>query len=191
MDKTWISKDRDTLEYEIGVEKFLIYAEANCKESKSIPCPCARCVNFKKFSVKIIRGHLYQHGFSLGYSNWIWHGESNPTPRSSAASTSNQAPCPCPTEAFDICEAAYNNSGGDDYDKESYEFKRFVADAEQPLYEGSECSKLDSMLKLHNWKARFGISDNAFTDLLSSVGSLLPENHVLPVNAYEAKKNLI
>nr|XP_017233077.1 PREDICTED: uncharacterized protein LOC108207129 [Daucus carota subsp. sativus] len=46
------------------------------------------------------------------------------------------------------------------------------------------------MLKLHNWRARFGISDNAFTDLLSSVGSLLPEDHVLPVNAYEAKKTL-
>ncbi|XP_017227964.2 uncharacterized protein LOC108203507 [Daucus carota subsp. sativus] len=46
------------------------------------------------------------------------------------------------------------------------------------------------MLKLHNWRARFGSSDNAFTDLLSSVGSLLPEDHVLPLNAYEAKKTL-
>ncbi|XP_074323679.1 uncharacterized protein LOC141660588 [Apium graveolens] len=46
------------------------------------------------------------------------------------------------------------------------------------------------MLKLHNWWARFGISDNAFTDLLSSVGSLLSEDHVLPVNVYEAKKTL-
>ncbi|XP_074356408.1 uncharacterized protein LOC141696122 [Apium graveolens] len=46
------------------------------------------------------------------------------------------------------------------------------------------------MLKLHNWRARFGISDNAFTDLLSSVGSLLPQDHVFPVNAYKAKKTL-
>ncbi|XP_074373709.1 uncharacterized protein LOC141714066 [Apium graveolens] len=46
------------------------------------------------------------------------------------------------------------------------------------------------MLKLHNWKARFGGSDSAFTDLLTSVGSLLPKDHVLSVNAYEAKKTL-
>ncbi|XP_074341917.1 uncharacterized protein LOC141679313 [Apium graveolens] len=46
------------------------------------------------------------------------------------------------------------------------------------------------MLKLHNWKSRFGITDSAFTDLLSSVGSLLPKDNVLPSNAYEAKKTL-
>ena len=192
MDKTWIGKDRDTLDYEIGVENFLIYAEDNSEDPKSIPCPCSRCGNFKKLSVKVIRGHLYENGFSLGYIKWIWHGESKTTSRSTAASHTKQAPDPNPdpTEAFGVCEAAYNNSGADNYDKDSYEFKRFVADAQQPLYEGSECSKLDSMLKLHNWRARFGISDNAFTDLLSSVGSLLPEDHVLPVNAYEAKKTL-
>ncbi|XP_074342698.1 uncharacterized protein LOC141680344 [Apium graveolens] len=144
MDKSWISADRDSLDYEIGVEKFLIFAEENCKDPKMIPCPCARCCNFKKFSVG------------------------------------------------DICEAAYNNWGnlGDDCDKDSEEFKRFLADAEPPLFEGSDSSKLDSMLKLHNWKARFGISDSMFTDLLSSVVSLLPKDHVLPSNAYTAKKTL-
>ena len=57
MDKSWIMKDRDSLAYEVGVEEFLIYAEGNCRDPKHIPCPCARCVNFKKFSVTIIRGH--------------------------------------------------------------------------------------------------------------------------------------
>ncbi|XP_074347290.1 uncharacterized protein LOC141686134 [Apium graveolens] len=166
-----------------------------------IPCPCARCCNFKKFSVKIIRGHLYEKGFSLGYIDWIWHG-AKASCRSSAGST---MPPPCSenieqnieenfatSQVGDICEATYNNRGnlGDDCDKDSEEFKRFLADAEQPLFEGSDSSKLDSMLKLHNWKARFGISDSAFTDLLSSVGSLLPKDHVLPSNAYTAKKTL-
>ena len=45
-------------------------------------------------------------------------------------------------------------------------------------------------MKLQNWKSRFGISDSAFTDLLSSIGSFLPQDHVLPVNTYEAKKSL-
>ncbi|KAL8107429.1 hypothetical protein AgCh_023997 [Apium graveolens] len=69
-------------------------------------------------------------------------------------------------------------------------FNRYVVDAEQPLFEGSECTKLESVLKLHNWKARFGVSDKAFTDLLESVGSFLPKDHVLPGSTYEAKKTL-
>ncbi|XP_074381134.1 uncharacterized protein LOC141722194 [Apium graveolens] len=201
MDKSWISADKDSLDYETGVEKFLIFVEENCKDPKMIPCPCARYCNFKKFSVKIVRGHLYENGFSLGYIDWIWHG-AKASCRSSAGST---MPPPCSenieqnveenfaaSQVGDICEAAYNNRGnlGDDCDKDSEEFKRFLADAEQPLFEGSDSSKLDSMLKLHNWKARFGISDSAFTDLLSSVGSLLPKDHVLPSNAYTAKKTL-
>ncbi|XP_017223512.2 uncharacterized protein LOC108199985 [Daucus carota subsp. sativus] len=196
MDKTWISKERDSLDYEIGVEEFLIYAQENSKDPKRIPCPCARCANFKQFSVNIIRGHIYENGFSLGYVNWIWHGENDiGTTRSSVGST------PLPTlvpnfdtnidvdisETVNVCEAAYKSY---DYDNESFEFRRFVADAQQPLFEGSDYTKLESMLKLHNWKARFGISDTAFSDLLSSIGSFLPKDNVMPANSYEAKKIL-
>ncbi|XP_074363590.1 uncharacterized protein LOC141704187 [Apium graveolens] len=202
MDKSWIFKDRDTLDYEIGVEEFLIFAEENASDPKRIPCPCKRCANFKKFAVKIIRGHLYENGFSLGYLDWIWHTQGSasrssvnrnaPTPASSPAPapTSAHVPIPSPglaSETINVCDAAYNSS---EYNNESYQFRRFVADAEQPLYEGSECTKLKSILKLHNWKARFGISDSAFNDLLSTVGSLLPKDNVMPPNAYEAKKTL-
>ncbi|XP_074354117.1 uncharacterized protein LOC141693004 [Apium graveolens] len=45
-------------------------------------------------------------------------------------------------------------------------------------------------VKAKNWKTRFGISDSAFTDRLTSVGSFFPQDHVFPVNAYEAKKTL-
>ncbi|XP_074365387.1 uncharacterized protein LOC141706541 [Apium graveolens] len=206
MDKTWILKDRDSLAFEMGVKNFLIYAEENSEDRNKIPCPCGRCANFKKFSIKTIRGHIYDNGFCLGYVHWVWHGETASTgPKSSSASCppEEQAPDPPPEQAFDeaseqdqehvaasetvdVCEAAYNSS---QYDNDSYQFRRFVADAEQPLYEGSDCTKLESMLKLHNWKSRFGITDSAFTDLLSSVGSLLPKDNVLPSNAYEAKKN--
>ncbi|XP_074324039.1 uncharacterized protein LOC141660961 [Apium graveolens] len=192
MDKSWISKDRDSLEFEIGVEEFLIFAEKNCKDPKRIPCPCGRCVNFKKFSTKIIRGHIYDHGFSLGYADWIWHEEkSTRITRSSIGSTRPASDQPIEhfvaSETVEVCEAAFNSGN---YDKDSYNFQRFVVDAEQPLFEGSECTKLESMLKLHNWKARFCISDTAFTELLSSVGSILPKDNVLPPNAYEAKKTL-
>ena len=205
MDKTWILQDRDSLAFEMGVENFLIYAEENSEDRNKIPCPCGRCANFKKFSIKTIRGHIYDNGFCLGYVHWVWHGETASTgPKSSSTSCppEEQAPDPPPeqasdeaseqdqehvaaSETVDVCEAEYNSG---QYDKNSYQFRRFVADAEQPLYEGSDCTKLESMLKLHNWKSRFGITDSAFNDLLSSVRSLLPKDNVLPSNAYEAKK---
>ncbi|XP_074356190.1 uncharacterized protein LOC141695880 [Apium graveolens] len=176
------------------------------EDRNKIPCHCGRCANFKKFSIKTIRGHIYDNGFCLGYVHWVWHGETASTgPKSSSASCppEEQAPDPPPeqasdeaseqdqehiaaSETVDVCEAAYNSG---QYDNDSYQFRRFVADAEQPLYEGSDCTKLESMLKLHNWKSRFDITDSAFTDLLSSVGSLLTKDNVLPSNAYEAKKN--
>ena len=187
MDKSWIREDRDSLQYEIGVENFLIFAEGNAKNPKKIPCPCGRCVNFKKLPVKTIRGHLYEHGFSLGYVEWIWHGEESSKGSKSSVGTSPALKQTHTLETNEIYETAYNDG---DYDNESFEFKRFVADAEQPLFEGSDFTKLESMLKLHNWKARFGISDSAFTDLLGSVGSILPKDHVLPSNSYEAKKTL-
>lgn len=121
-----------------------------------------------------------------------WHEEkSTRSTRSSIGSTRPASDQPIEhfvaSETVEVCEAAFNSGN---YDKDSYDFQRFVVDAEQPLFEGSECTKLESMLKLHNWKARFGISDTAFTELLSSVGSILPKDNVLPPNAYEAKKTL-
>ncbi|XP_074377881.1 uncharacterized protein LOC141719401 [Apium graveolens] len=211
MEKYWIPKERDSLEYEVRIAKFLIYAEENYKNPKKIPFPCCKCVNFKKFPVKVIRGHMYENSFSLGYIDWIWHRSK--AGRSSVGSTlppheeeqnadafkvalepASEAMDAGASQAVVVWEATFRNpggnSGGDDYDKDSHDFKRFVTDAQQPLFEGSDCTKLDLVLKLYNWKARFGVSDSAFSDLLSTVDSFLPQDNALSHNAYEAKKTL-
>ncbi|KAL8126894.1 hypothetical protein AgCh_013985 [Apium graveolens] len=93
-------------------------------------------------------------GFSLGYTDWIWHGESSSkSVRSSVGSAILPKEQNTQYETVDICEAAYNLD-----DQDLYDFNRF------------------------------GISDSAFTDLLTFIGAFLPQDHVLPVNAYEAKK---
>ncbi|XP_024195993.1 uncharacterized protein LOC112199170 [Rosa chinensis] len=186
MDKSWINEDRNTLKYEMGVETFLIFAEDNAIDPKRIPCPCSRCVNFKMKSIKVIRGHLFDYGFSLSYTNWIWHGE--PTLSSCASVPIGAPPDPqfC-SETVNMCEATFNEG---DYDKESYEFSRFVEEAERPLFDNSEHTKLEALAQLHNLKARFGMSDTCFSELLATVGSLLPKDNVLPQTLYEAKKTL-
>ncbi|XP_074352953.1 uncharacterized protein LOC141692115 [Apium graveolens] len=119
--------------------------------------------------------------------SWIKADRDSLCARSSVGSTCPPSKLIPISETFNVCEVAYSR---EDCDKESDNFKRFVADAGQPLFEGSECTKLESVLKLHNWKARFGVSDKAFTDLLQSIGSILPKDNLLPSNMYEAKKTL-
>ncbi|XP_024190092.1 uncharacterized protein LOC112194062 [Rosa chinensis] len=143
---------------------------------------------FQKKSSKVIRGHLYDYGFCLSYTSWIWHGEPSLSSCGSApggfgADQNHQVV----SETVDMCQAAFNEG---DYDEESFEFNKFVEDAERPLFENSERTKLDSLVQLHNLKARFGMSDTCFSELLSTIGSLLPKDNVLPQSLYEAKKTL-
>ena len=43
MDKSWIDKDRRSIEYMSGIEKFLDFAFANAEGSDMIVCLCNRC----------------------------------------------------------------------------------------------------------------------------------------------------
>ena len=99
----------------LGMNCFLIYAEENADNPKKITCPGARCGNLKQFSLIIIRGHLYDNGFSLGYVDWIWHGQQcSKTINSSVSSNYPNEPNAI-SEIVDVYEPIYNNLG-DDYD---------------------------------------------------------------------------
>ncbi|XP_024171963.1 uncharacterized protein LOC112177965 [Rosa chinensis] len=106
----------------------------------------------------------------------MWHGE--PTLSSCASAPSPLGVPQNPhfgSETIDMCQAAFNEG---DYDEESDEFNKFVEEAERPLFEDSEHTKLHALVQLHNLKARFGMSDTSFSELLATVGSLLPkDNH--------------
>nr|CAH66064.1 OSIGBa0091B08.5 [Oryza sativa] len=58
------------------------------------------------------------------------------------------------------------------------------------LYPGCEQGhkKLDTTLKFLQWKAKNGVSDKTFGDLLKLVKNILPEGNKLPQTTYEAKK---
>ncbi|XP_042444004.1 uncharacterized protein LOC122029118 [Zingiber officinale] len=68
---------------------------------------------------------------------------------------------------------------------------KFLEEAEKPLYKGCKrYTKLSALVKLYNTKARHGMSDALFSDLLADFGDMLPDNHNLPSSIYEAKKTL-
>ncbi|XP_074297861.1 uncharacterized protein LOC141628652 [Silene latifolia] len=66
-----------------------------------------------------------------------------------------------------------------------------LKDTEMPLYKScKKYTKLASIVKLYNLKAKNGWSDKSFNDLLELVKDMLPEDNVLPNRTYEAKKIL-
>ncbi|XP_073121393.1 uncharacterized protein [Henckelia pumila] len=68
---------------------------------------------------------------------------------------------------------------------------KFLEEAEKPLYNGcTRYTKLSALVKLYNTKARHGMSDALFSDLLTDFGDMLPDNHNLPSSTYDAKKTL-
>ncbi|XP_042426074.1 uncharacterized protein LOC122013929 [Zingiber officinale] len=75
-----------------------------------------------------------------------------------------------------MCEAAYDN-----YTENPEEFMKFLEESEKPLYKGCQrYTKLSALVKLYNTKARHGMSDALFSDILLDFGDMLPNDHNLP-----------
>ena len=65
-----------------------------------------------------------------------------------------------------------------------------LAAAQQPLHGHTKVSQLDAIACLMAVKSQFSLSRDAIDVMLTIIGSLLPEGHILPKNLYEAKKLL-
>ncbi|XP_075475189.1 uncharacterized protein LOC142505930 [Primulina tabacum] len=185
MDKSWIHSDRRSKQYEDGVELFI----RGCLENPHIDpnlihCPCCKCKNLKKRPAKSIREHLYFHGFSQNYVNWIWHGESAESDKVNWST--NKEPIGNyhgHFETTNMCEAAYDN-----YTENPEAFLKFLEEAEKPLYNGCKrYTKLSAIVKLYNTKEKHGMSDALFSDLLMDFGDMLPDNHNLPTKMKQYK----
>nr|CAD40286.2 OSJNBb0062H02.9 [Oryza sativa Japonica Group]CAH66338.1 OSIGBa0097I24.6 [Oryza sativa] len=74
--------------------------------------------------------------------------------------------------------------------KGAHKLDKMLEDHRTSLYPGCEQGhkKLDTTLEFLQWKAKNGVSDKAFGDLLKLVKNILPEGNKLPETTYEAKK---
>jgi len=70
-------------------------------------------------------------------------------------------------------------------------YEKIENDSKKPLYSGcTNFTRLSTVLALVSLKARFGLSDKSFTELLVLLKKILPKDKTLPKNHYEAKKIL-
>ncbi|WVZ26165.1 hypothetical protein V8G54_004709 [Vigna mungo] len=75
MDKSWITKPRNTVEYSIGLQKFLDFDFENGASGNTIRCPCPKCGFLKWQARGIVEEHLILKQFPINYVIWNLHGE--------------------------------------------------------------------------------------------------------------------
>ena len=70
-------------------------------------------------------------------------------------------------------------------------FVYLLDDAERPLFSGcSGFTKLSVLVRLYNFKTKYGWSDASFNELLGFWGDVLPKGNLMPTSIYVAKKTL-
>ena len=77
MDKSWITKSHNSVEYEQGVRGFIDIAFEHCSIDGKIICLYRRC-SFKKWYPRdVVYNHLICIQFPKGCTFWFYHEESN------------------------------------------------------------------------------------------------------------------
>nr|AAR87252.1 putative transposase [Oryza sativa Japonica Group] len=208
MDRQWMYADRRSKEFIDGVHYFLRVAETN-RQRGFIYCPCNKCKNQKKYSAsRTIHFHLFESGFMPSYNCWTSHGEQGVEMEEDEVEDDN-IPDFAQYVGFEGNQTGEDERDADGNDvadnlgqmlqdakedceseKGAHKLDKMLEDHRTSLYPGCEQGhkKLDTTLEFLQWKAKNGVSDKAFGDLLKLVKNILPEGNKLPETTYEAKK---
>jgi hypothetical protein len=118
-----------------------------------------------------------------GYTKWIFHGEVHRTRE----------------QVLRQHVEHYDTDAGladmlNDYHEPKPTAKAFYDmfdRAQKPLYGQTKVSQLDAIGRVMAFKSQYNMSRDTFDGLLTIIGSLLPEDHVLRKSMYEAQKLLL
>ncbi|GKB34145.1 formin-like protein 18 [Tanacetum coccineum] len=77
IDKTWTrpNLNRNTNEFKAGLNTFIEMCKAHLNERNKCFCPCRRCENGTTHELSVIKKYIRDHGFSMYYDVWEYHGE--------------------------------------------------------------------------------------------------------------------
>ena len=139
--------------------------------------------------VEVLGDHLFVNGIDKGYTRWIWHGESA---REDTSINSDNRKCD-EIRKLDCNESDKLEHMVHDVEKNFMDhpkiLKRLKKDAETPLYVGcSQFTRLSTILRLHNLKAKNRWSGISFMVLLQLLKDIFPEDNELSNHAYEDKR---
>jgi hypothetical protein len=189
-------------DYIAGVEGFLKFAYREKTSDAKIRCPSVNCVNRKLQRKDTVYDHLVCDGMLRGYTIWGCHGET--TSYISANKDSNSQHPNLNNNMRQIVDEAlgYGDNGlhtdepdvegsskaGPDAETEA--FFDLLRDADQPLWEGFELSKLTFLVLLFHVKSTNKWRNKSINDLLGILQLALPNGANIPKTFVEAQKKL-
>jgi hypothetical protein len=180
----WIRKTNDFVEW--------AYGEA-AEGASLVPCPCSKCANRKRKPKKTMVEHIWKNGFTSGYTQWIFHGEAHLTREEVLRQRVEDydADAGVADMLNDYQEAQYTGGCMDDEPESTAKaFYDMFDAAQKPLHGQTKVSQLDAIGRVMAFKSQYNMSRDAFDGLLTVIGSLLLDDHVLPKSMYEAQKLL-
>ena len=128
MDRSWLTANRRTKEFENGVDALLMFAFENGYNEDKIGCPCLKCAHSKSWTARTVKNHLFQYGIDQTYTRWIWHGEPNLVESPVLDESGNSV-----SSNYQFCTRM---GEADDDDVLSLDFINHVKGEHEPLYPG-------------------------------------------------------
>jgi len=181
-----MSARRDSNQYVDGVRKFLDHCLSVCENIERIPCPCVKCGNLSFGNITTLKEHLICKGIDQSYKIWIHHGKNYVAEHNVVVQDNSDEE---DVDAPYIAEMV--NDLQDELQDNPDELYSLLSDAETPLYPGCvKFTKLSTLIRLFNLKAKYGSSDVMFSELLGLLRDILPGNNQIPSSVYVAKKTL-
>ncbi|KAL6643327.1 hypothetical protein ACP70R_018992 [Stipagrostis hirtigluma subsp. patula] len=157
-------------------------------------CPCNYCGNSRPQMRNTMVSHLCRHGFCSDYEVWVCHGETAQTRadtvRRRIEETNDQETDRMDDMIDDVREAYVSADEEEEPEPTAQAFFKMLSASSQPLHGHTKVSQLDAITRLLAVKSQFGITISGFDAMLSVICMLLPQEHKLPPNLYEAKKFL-
>ncbi|CAM8920842.1 unnamed protein product [Rhodiola kirilowii] len=210
MDKSWMSLERCDARYIEGIAIFIDCVRRNSVAPNHL-CPCQRCkLHKRKFSLDEVYMHLIQHGMMRGYTTWMSHGKVGDERamyalrqkylmhRSGESSSQSQTNHFNPTmemlhDTFPyIHDEVMNDAIEADHLREvAYEkYQNLIAEAQTPIYTGSEMTVLEIILKTMQAKVENQWSNKSLNDILHLTKLALPKENKYPDSYQDVKKVL-
>jgi hypothetical protein len=176
----WIRKTDDFVER--------AYGEA-AKGASLVLCPCSKCANRKRKSKKSMVEHIWKKRIYVGLYSVDFHGEAHRTREKMLRQRVEYYDIDAGVADMlnDYHEAQY--AGGctnDELEPIAKAFYDMSDAAQKPLHGHTEVSQLDAIGCVMALKSQYNMSRDTFDGSLTVIGSLLPEDHVLPKSMYEA-----
>ena len=196
-DREWMYTGRSsqtslTDEWIDKTDAFLERAFARVKGASVTWCPCSKCANTRQQTKLVMGKHLCKNGFTTDYTRWIYHGEADRGRDEVVRQRIEEYDGDAGVGDMlnDYHEAHFDEGRREEEPEATAKAYYDMSTAQQPLHGHSKVSQLDAIARLMAIKSQFSLSREAFDVMLTVVGSLLPNGHILPKSMYEAQKLL-